>query len=144
MIIDSMNNMVGAAPHVREVGPHLHLWVDVGRDSAGYLYRECGVCGARSTTSPIAAQAEKRAWLCGGTWDAPPTAAADEPEVKPAQREDAERALAAAPKTLEEQAAAEAASAQVVAESEAEDSDEDDDRPDAPVRRRGRPRKVQP
>lgn len=137
-----MNNMVGLAPHVREVGPHLHLWVDVGRDSVGYLYRECGVCGARSTTSPIAAQAEKRAWLCGGAWDALPAAAAEEPKAKPVNREDAEEALAAAPKTLEEQAAAEAATAQVAAE--ADDDEEDDDRPDAPVRRRGRPRKVQP
>lgn len=135
MIIDRNNNMVGVASHIREVGPHMHAFVEVGMDSGGYRYRECGICGTRTSTYPILEDAEKRAWLCGGSWDAAKSDVTKEPEAIQAPAPIIEPE--AAPDTLEQQAAFEAATIQASA-------DDDDDDDDAPVRRRGRPRKVQP
>jgi hypothetical protein len=76
--------MVGAAPHIREVGPHAHAWQETGRDSGGWRYSECLICGARTTNFPVAVEAEKRAWLCGGTWDATKADALAESDAAPA------------------------------------------------------------
>jgi hypothetical protein len=117
MIIDSNNMMIGKADHIREVGPHSHVWIDVGRDGAGFMYRECQVCGTRTTDSPEFITALRRDWLAGGEWKVPQ----EKQVVIPASFEEAEEVHREA---MEEQA----------------DNEADKDENPAP-RRRGRPPK---
>lgn len=151
MIIDALNNMVGNASHIREVGPHQHAWVTAGSDSAGYRYDECGICGTRRTMSPLVEQAEKRQWLCGGAWDDPPNVTQLDRAVVEPMAVDRARAEASAEPVLAPTAPlpGEAAvitdpplpPAAVVSPTDEDDDGFDDDEPVTPVRRRGRPPK---
>lgn len=130
MIIDRNNMMVGSASHIREVGPHLHTWNEVGRDRAGFRYFECGSCGARRTDYPLMTQAERASWLCGGAWK---DDAAEAHEDEPPKLE--------APATPEQAAAVEAVSTATAPDADGDSDDDEDDDEALPVRRRGRPRK---
>ncbi|MCD6070546.1 MAG: hypothetical protein K0S42_1062 [Microvirga sp.] len=89
MIIDQTNQKIGRADHIREVGPHAHDWVDVGRDGAGEIYRECLQCGSRSTTASEHTRAQRRDWLAGGKWDVK----AEKQQLLPATQEDVAEAV---------------------------------------------------
>lgn len=82
MIIDGNNRMIGRADHIREVGPHAHVPVEVGRDNLSAVYRECSACGARTYTGSLS-QASRMPWLLGGEWDA--QALPTPPEERPAE-----------------------------------------------------------
>jgi hypothetical protein len=66
------NTMVGGSPHVREVGPHVHQWAEVGAVATGQpvpeVYEACGVCGARRVRHGNFARATQAGWLGGGEW----------------------------------------------------------------------------
>lgn len=63
MIVDANNRMIGAAPHIRPIGPHEHAWAARGSDPYG-AYLECEACGARRY-SGIADLAGRKDWLTG-------------------------------------------------------------------------------
>lgn len=88
MIIDANNNMIGRAPHVREIGPHACSPALIGADGSRARYYECLACGARTTDAPAGPSgAERRDWLMGGPWD-------DSVAVAPATREEVAAAIA--------------------------------------------------
>lgn len=78
-VFDHNGNLVGVVPHVRDVGPHAHLWVVVGSVGAE-TYSECSLCGARTTNVPAAAFSSRRDWLAGGDWEKPSDLAVATPE----------------------------------------------------------------
>jgi hypothetical protein len=78
-VFDHNGNLVGVVPHVRDVGPHAHAWVQVGTVGAE-TYSECSLCGARTTNVPAAAFSSRRDWLAGGDWEKPSDLAAATPE----------------------------------------------------------------
>lgn len=51
-------------PHVREVGPHPHVFVAMPDP----MYQECQICGARRAV-PTAPAGSHEAWLMGAEWD---------------------------------------------------------------------------
>jgi hypothetical protein len=63
MIVDANNRMIGAAPHIRPIGPHEHAWAARGSDPYG-AYLECEACGARRYTG-VQDLAGRKDWLSG-------------------------------------------------------------------------------
>lgn len=130
MIIDANNMMIGRADHIREIGPHVHVWVGVGRDGAGFNYRECELCGARVTDAPEFINAQRRDWIAGGPWDVK----VEKQVVKPATPEESAEAL------REQRAAEERMAVAADADADKGEAEDGEERVDQP-RRRGRPPK---
>lgn len=85
-MITGLRNMQAHPPGVRSVGPHAHVWAEVGRDAQGEIYRECSECGARSCTYRARFDAQRQDWLdYREDWSAAPEPAPepedDDPEL---------------------------------------------------------------
>lgn len=62
-MITNLRNTQAHPAGVRNVGPHVHTWVEVGRDAQGEIYRECSFCGARSVAYRARFEALRQDWL---------------------------------------------------------------------------------
>lgn len=61
------NRMVGQASHIRDVGPHAHVWLQAG-SSGGEVYELCETCGSRRVRGGVTGRNAQTAWLGGGEW----------------------------------------------------------------------------
>lgn len=87
-MITNLRNTQAHPPGVRAVGPHVHTWVEIGRDAQGEVYRECSFCGARSCVHRARFEAFRQDWLNYREDWAPVAAPSPEPDPEAGPEDD--------------------------------------------------------
>lgn len=62
------NRMVGSSPHIRNIGPHTHQWMQAGAIGSE-VYEACELCGTRRVRGALTGHSVQAAWVAGGVWE---------------------------------------------------------------------------